>query len=125
MRTDGFEYVLNRYLVTVELSWRDRSALQHDTGDVETGQRHDAARNGLVTSNQYDETIESVSAGNQLNRVRDHLAAHQRGPHSLRAHRDAVGNRHRIEFHRCRTGRTNPRLDVLGERPQMQIARTN
>ncbi len=41
------------------------------------------------------------------------------------AHRDAVGDRDGVEFHRRRAGGANAGLDVLGQRPQMEIAGTD
>ena len=74
---------------------------------------------GIVLSQPTRATMRvERAAGDQLDRVGDDLAADQRGLHPCGAHRDAVGDRDRVELHRRAAGRPDPLLDVLGE-PQV------
>ena len=125
VRADRFEHVLNRHLAAVELPRRNRAAVEHHAGHVQPRQRHDPAGNRLVAADQHDQAVEAVAARDELDRVGDHLAADERGAHALGAHRDAVGDRHRVELHRRAAGGADARLDVLGQRPQVQVARAD
>ena len=74
---------------------RDRPVVEHQAGQVEPGQRHRGGRDRLVAADQAHQPVEQVAAGDQLDRVGDHLAADQRRAHALGAHRDPVGHRTR------------------------------
>ena len=101
---------------------RDRAAVEHQAGHVEPGQRHHAARDRLVAAREGDHGVEHVAAGDQLDRVGDHLAADQRGLHALGAHRDAVGDRDGVELHRGAAGGADALLDLLGQAAQVEVA---
>ncbi len=77
---------------------------------------------GLVAADQDDERVEEVAAGDELDRVGHDLAAHQRGPHALRAHRDAVGDGDGVELERRAAGLADPLLDVRREIAQVIVA---
>ena len=93
-------------------AWIDRAVVQGQARQVEAGQRHRRARQRLVAADQAHETVEEVSARHELDRVRDHLARHERGLHSLGSHRDAIGDRDRVELHRRPTGGPDAVLDL-------------
>ena len=69
---------------------------------------------GIVLS----QPLSAITASNmcawddELDRVGDHLAADQRGPHPLGAHRDPVGDRDRVQLHRRAAGGADPLLDL-------------
>ena len=79
----------------------DGPVIERQAGDVEAGERHRRAGHRLVAADEADQPVEQVAAGDQLDRVGDHLAAHERGLHTLRAHRHAVADGDRAELHRC------------------------
>ena len=82
-----------------------------------------APGNRLVAGDQRDDGVEAVAARDQLDRVGDHLAAHQRGLHALGAHRDPVADRDRVELHRRSAGRADAGADVVGQTAQVEVAR--
>ena len=53
----------------------DRAVVEDEPGQVEPRHRHGRTGQGLVTADKADETIEQVAAGDELDRVGDHLAA--------------------------------------------------
>jgi hypothetical protein len=122
VRSDGFENVLNGDVAALEPSRGNRAAVEHETGDIETRQRHHGRRNRLVAADEHDQRVEEVAARDQLDRVRDHLAADERRAHALAAHRDAVGDGDRVELERRAAGRAYAFLDVTGQFTQVEIA---
>ena len=111
--------------LSVEVARRDRAAVEHEARDVEARERHHAAGNRLVAADEDDEAVEAVAARDQLDRVGDHLAADERRAHALGAHRDAVGDRDRVELHRRAAGGADAGLHVLGEVAQVVVARAD
>jgi hypothetical protein len=95
VRADGLEDLLDRHVVALEVPGQDRAAVEQDGRDVEPRERHDRARDRLVACGQRDDPVEQVSAGDELDRVRDDLARDERRLHPRGAHRDAVGDRDR------------------------------
>src|SRR5690606_35482657 len=71
---------------------------------------------------QDDDCVEHVPAGHQLDGIRYHFAAHQRGLHALGTHRDTGADCDSVDFHRHATGLTDPFLDLLGELTQAEVA---
>ena len=60
---DGFENILNGYGVTFKLSGSDGTAVENKPGNIQPGQRHDAAGNGFVAADENDERVEKISRG--------------------------------------------------------------
>ena len=89
---------------SVDPSGGNGPAVEDQTGDVEPCERHRGRGDGLVAPDEDDERVEQVAAGDQLDRIGDHLAADERRPHAGRAHRDSVGDRHGVELHRRAAG---------------------
>ena len=119
---DGLEHVLDRHVLAAVAARRDRAAVEHQARQVEARERHHAARDRLVAARERDHGVEQVAARDQLDRVGDHLAAHERGLHPLGAHRDPVGDRDRVELHRRAAGGAHAVLDPLGEAAQVEVA---
>ena len=109
--------------LAAEAAGRDRAVVEDEAGDVEPRERHHRAGDRLVAADEADEAVEEVAVGDELDRVGDHLARDQRGAHAGRAHRDAVGDRDRVELDRRAAGRADPVLHVLGEHALVQVAR--
>ena len=125
VRPDRFEDVLNRHGLAVPLPRRDRSTVQDQAGHVETRERHRRRRNRLVAADEHDETVEAVAARDQLDRVGDDFAAHERGAHPFGTHRDPVGDRDGVELHRRAAGAADALFHVDGEIAQVVVARTD
>ena len=77
----------------------------------------------LVAARERDDGVEHVPAGDELDRVGDHLAADERGLHALGAHGDPVGDRDRVELHRGAAGGADAVLHALGQAAQVEVAR--
>ena len=107
----------------LNLPGRDRAAVEHQARHVEPGERHHAAGNRLVAAREGDHAVEEMAAGDELDRVGDHLAADERGLHALGAHRDAVGDGDGVELHRRAAGGADALLDLLGEAAEVEVAR--
>ena len=126
IRANAFKYVLNRNvnlfaIGAVQLARRDRSAVQHHAGNIETTQSHDDAGHIFVAAADADKSVEKIAAGDQFDRVGDHLARNQRSLHTLRAHRDAVGNGDGVELHRRTAGFSNAFLQRFSNFAQVHI----
>ncbi len=100
VRTDRLEDVLDRHVGAAIAARLDRAAVEDEPGQVEPRERHHAGRDRLVAADDADEAVEQVAAGDELDRVGDHLARDERRAHADRAHRDAVGDRDRVELDR-------------------------
>ncbi len=101
----------------------DRSAINHQAGDIQTGQGHCAGRNGLVATNECDHAVETMAAGDQFNGIGHYLARHQGALHALRAHRNAVSDDNAAKFHGGAASGPDAFLDMFGQVAQMNIAR--
>jgi hypothetical protein len=77
MGSHRLEHVLDRHVLAAEAAGHDRAAVQHERRDIEPRERHHAARDRLVTAREGDQTVEHVTARDELDRVRNHLAAHE------------------------------------------------
>ena len=119
---DRLEDVEDGDVAAVPVAGGDRAAVEQHRGHVEPGQRHRAAGDRLVAGAEGDDRVELVAARHQLDRVGDHLAADQRGLHPLRPHRHPVGDGDGVELHRRAAGGAHPLFDVLGQRPQVEVA---
>ena len=123
VRPDRLEDVLDGHVSPAEAARRDRAVVENEPGEVEACERHHGRRNRLVAADQADEAVEQVAAGDELDRVGDHLARDERGAHSLGSHRDAVRDRDRVELHRRPAGRADARLHVLRQLALVEVAR--
>ena len=100
----------------------DRAVVESESRDVEARHRHRRARHRLVAAHQTDQAVEQVAAADELDRIRDHLAADERGFHALRAHGHAVRDGDRVELHRCAAGGTDALLDVFRQTSLVVVA---
>jgi hypothetical protein len=107
---DALVDVCDRDFLAAEEAGRDRSGVEHDARDVEPAERHHRGGVRLVAGDEADEPVEQVAARDELDRVGDHLARDERRAHALGAHRDAVGDRDRVELHRRPPASRTPRL---------------
>ena len=104
----GFEDVLDRHVVALELSRHDRPAVEHQRRHVQAGERHHGSGNGLVTAGQGHDPVEEVSPRHEFDRIGDHLTADQRGLHAFRPHGNAVGDGDRVVLDRRAAGSPMP-----------------
>ena len=122
-RADRLEDVLDRHVAALVAAGRDRAVVEDEAGDVEPRERHRAGGDRLVAADEADEAVEQVARDDELDRVGDHLARDQRGAHAGRAHRDAVGDRDRVELDRRAAGGADAVLHVLREHALVEVAR--
>ena len=106
-----------------EAAGRDRAVVEDEARDVEPRERHHRGGDRLVAADEADEAVEQVAVGDELDRVGDHLARDQRGAHAGRAHRDAVGDRDRVELDRRAARGADALLHVHGELALVEVAR--
>jgi hypothetical protein len=123
VRADALEHVLDRDVATAVPPRCDRAVVEDEARDVEAAERHHRRRDGLVAAHEANEAVEEMPPRDQLDRVGDHLARDERCSHPLGAHRDAVRDGDRVELERRASGRPDAALDVLGERPLVEVAR--
>ena len=120
---DRLEDILNRHIAPVVSTGRNRSPVEHQAGDIQPGQRHDGAWDGLVAASQRHQSIEHVAESDQLDGIRNDLSADQGGLHPLGAHGDAVRDRDGVELHGRTPGGANPLLHLGRQPPQVKVAR--
>ena len=123
-RADRLEHVLDGDVAVLEASGRDRAAVEDDARGCRAAQAPSTPRgDGLVAADKDDDARRSrLPRGDELDRVRDDLAAHQRGAHAFRAHRDAVGDGDGVELERRAAGVADPSLDVRREIAEVIVA---
>ena len=101
---------------------RNRSAVQNQARNIQPRQRHHAGWNRFVASHQNHQRVEHIAARYKFDGIRNHFAADQRCPHSLRAHCDAVGNGNGVELQRRATGFADASFHVFSEFAQVIVA---
>ena len=111
----------DRVILTAPMSGHNRPAVQHESGNVQTRERHAACRNRLVAADQTHERVEIIRARHQFNRIGDEVAADERRFHALSAHRNPVMRGDGIKFKRRAACFADALFDVLREVAQMQI----
>ena len=112
-----------RDVVAIVFARQDRAAIENYAGHVEPQQGHCGAGDGLIAGNQRDDAVKHVAADQELDRVRDHFAADQRGLHALGAHGDAIGDGDGIEFHGGAAGGADALLHLYRQLAEVVIAR--
>ena len=55
----------------------DRPAVERQSGDVHPDQRHHGGRDRLVAADNHHQPVEEMAADDQLDRIGDHLPAHE------------------------------------------------
>ena len=89
-------------------SEHDGPAVQHEPGHIDASEHHGHRGDGLVAPGDGDEAVEHVAPRDELDGVGDDLAADERALHALGAHRDAVGDRDRIDLDGSAARRPHP-----------------
>ena len=125
MHADGFEDILNRDGVAFELAGGDRTAVENQSGNIQSRQGHNAAGNGFVATDKDNERIKEIAARDEFDGVRDDFAADEGSAHALGAHGDAIGNGDGVEFERSAAGGANPVFYVLCEFAKVIVAGTD
>ena len=101
---------------------QDRPAVEEHRRQVHAGGGHEHAGQALVAPGQGDQAVEALGVHHRLDGVGDDLAAHQRRPHPLVAHRDAVGHRDGHELEREPAGVAHADLRALGQPVERHVA---
>ena len=113
-------------LTAVELNAAlHRAARQEDARDVQTGRRHQHARNGFIAGANEHQAVQPVRPCHSLNAVCHKLTGRQRvaGTAVGGAHTVAYGNA--AKFYRCAACTVNAVFDLLGQLFQMTVAGHN
>ena len=122
-RSDRLVYVTDRDLLAAPRAGHDGSAVEQETGPVESGQGDRGSRNRLVAGAERYQGIEHVPPRHELDGIGDHLAADERGLHAFRSHRDSIRDRDRVELHRVCPGRPDAGLQWRRQLAQAEVAR--
>ena len=101
---------------------RIEPAVEEDRRQVEPGGGHEHAGQRLVAAGEGHQGVEPLGVHDRLDRVGDHLAADQRGPHPLVAHGDAVGDGDGDELEGEAAGVAHALLGPLGQPVERQVA---
>ena len=123
VRAHRLEHVLDGHVAVLESAGRDGPAVEEQRRKVEAQERHRAARDRLVASDQHDGGVEHVRAAHQLDGVGDDLPADERPFHALGAHHHAVADGDGVELHGRRAGRPDALLHPLRQAAQVEVAR--
>jgi hypothetical protein len=119
----GLVDVLDGHVAVVEAPGGDGAAVDDDAGNVEPEEGHRARRDGLVAADQAHDGVEHMAAADELDGVGYHLAADERGLHTLGAHCDAIGDGDGVQLHRGPAGLADALFYLLGEAPLVEVAR--
>ena len=106
-----------------ELAGLDRAAVHEHRGDVHAGHRQHGAGHVLVAAAHRQQPVHALGVAGGLDRIGDHLAAHQGILHPLGAHRDAIAHGDRAEHLRHRTGQQGRLLGAAGQVVEPHVAR--
>ncbi len=120
--SDGFEDILNGDVVALVAAGQDGAAIQNDTGDIETEQRHGGAWDGFVACDESHDAVEHVAARDEFDGIGNHFAADEGSFHAFGAHGDAIADGDRVELHGGAARGTDAGLDVNREVAQFVIA---
>ena len=123
VRADSLVDVGDRHLAAAIEARCDRARVVDDRGNVEAADGHRGAGVGLVAGDEAHEPVEEMSAGDELDRVGDHLTGDERRAHPRRSHRDAVRDGDGVELHRRAAGVADAALHVHREVALVQVAR--
>ena len=116
-------HILNRHVLAAELARLDRAAVNKNARHIHAADRHKCARQALVAASQPDERVVAMRAHHQLDRVGDHVAAHERRLHAFMPHTDAVAHRNRDKFAWRAAHLTDALLRFLRQKMQRHVAR--
>ena len=108
---DGQFAIREQTVVIHASSRRDRAAVEQKTRSIHASHRDGHRRNGLVAAGDGNEPVEHVATRDEFDGVGDDLAADEGGFHPLRARRDAVVDRDRVDFE----GRAARRGNAFGD----------
>jgi hypothetical protein len=120
--SDGLPDVLDRHRPSAMRSCRHRTRVEDQARDVEPEHRHREPRQRLVAAADADKPVEGLAQADELDRVRDQLAADERGPHARRALGEVVGDRNRVELERRPTRSAHAGGDASGELALAEVA---
>src|SRR5262249_4526943 len=97
-------------------------AIKNKAWKIHTRQRHAGGGDRFVTANHADYRVEELATTDELDGIRDDLAADQRGAHALGAHGLAVGDGDGIELHGSAARGANALFHLSREAAQVKVA---
>ena len=74
MLTHRFEYVLDRYVFSVQTTWKDRPPVKKDGRNIEADHRHHHAGKGFVTASKTYDCIVTMATHGQFNGISNGLS---------------------------------------------------
>lgn len=101
----------------------DGTAVNHDTGSVDTAHSNEHTGHVLVAARQRDVGIVPLSVHNSLDTIGNDLSALQAVAHTNGAHTDTVRDTNGVEAHGHESGASNAVMDYLGEVEKVHVAR--
>ena len=107
----------------LKLTRHDRSAIEHQRGNIQPCQGHHGAGNRLVAAGQGHDGVEEMSARDEFDGVRNDFPTDQRSLHPFGPHGNAIGNGNGIVFDRRAAGCSDACLDPFRQAAQMVVAR--
>ena len=122
-RPNRLEDILQGDVAAAIAPGTDGAAIKRQPREVQSDQRHHGGWDRLIAAHDHHQSVEEVAAGDELDRVGDHLAADERGFHALGSHRDAVGHRNRVELHRRSACGPDAGLDLLRQAAVIVVTR--
>ena len=120
--SDPLPHVLDGHRRAVVRAGRHRSRVEDQPRHVEPEQPHREPGNGLVAAADADQPVERLTQADELDGVRDQLAADEGGPHPGSPLGEVVRDRDRVELERRPAGRAHPGRDAGRQRPVVQVA---
>ncbi len=121
-RAHGLEHAHDVERLVLVVTREDRAAVEEDRRQVEPGRRHHHPGQALVAPREGDHGVEPLGVHDALDRVGDDLARHERAPHALVAHRDAVAHRDGDELDREAPGLPDALLGPLRQAVERHVA---
>ena len=105
-------------VLAAELAVEHRPAGDDERGQIAAGRAHHQRRRGLVAAAEQDDAVDRVAADRFLD-----VHAHEVAEQHRRRPQVRLAERGDGEFERQAAGFPDAALDVIGERPQMRVAR--
>ena len=121
--TDGLEGAHHGEVTTTEFARLDRAAVNEDRRNVHPGHGEHRPRHVLVAATDGQHPIHALAVAGGLDRIGDHLTAHQGVLHPFGAHRNTVADGDGSEHLRHAPRVTGSGLSPFGEIVETDVAR--
>ena len=99
VRAHRFKDVLDRDIFPTIATSGNGATVEHEPGDIQARQSHRRRRNCFVAAHHAHHSVEHLPTAHQFDGIGNDFAAHQRGSHTLCAHRLAIADGDGVELH--------------------------